>query len=85
MPLNRQRNLAELNGKTVTFFFFWSLTNVRVHVLIGSMLVVASLGAKAGEPIVVLEYRPAWGSMNMPTTPAIIRFGWIRIIKSHTK
>ena len=29
---------------------------MRVHVLIGSMLVVASLVAEAGEPIVVLEY-----------------------------
>ena len=29
---------------------------MRVHVLIGSILVVASLAAEAGEPIVVLEY-----------------------------
>ena len=29
---------------------------MRVHVLMGSILVVASLAAEAGEPIVVLEY-----------------------------
>ena len=29
---------------------------MRVNVLIGSMLVVASLAAEAGEPIIVLEY-----------------------------
>ena len=29
---------------------------MRFHVLIGSMLVAASLGVEAGEPIVVLEY-----------------------------
>ena len=35
---------------------------MRVHVLIGSMLVVASLAAEAGEPIVVLEYGQRGGS-----------------------
>ena len=35
---------------------------MRVHVLIGSILVVASLAAEAGEPIVVLEYGQRWGS-----------------------
>ena len=30
---------------------------MRFHVLIGSILVVTSLGAEASEPIVVLEYR----------------------------
>ena len=35
---------------------------MRVHVLIGSLLVVASLAAEAGEPIVVLEYGQRWGS-----------------------
>ena len=35
---------------------------MRVHVLIGSLLVVASLGAEAGEPIVVLEYGQRGGS-----------------------
>ena len=34
---------------------------MRVHVLIGSLLVVASLAAEAGEPIVVLEYGQRWG------------------------
>ena len=34
---------------------------MRVHVLIGSILVVASLAAEAGEPIVVLEYGQRWG------------------------
>ena len=34
---------------------------MRFHVLIGSMLVVAGLGAKASEPIVVLEYGPRGG------------------------
>ena len=29
---------------------------MRVHVLIGSILVAASLAAEAGEPIVVLNY-----------------------------
>ena len=29
---------------------------MRVHVLIGSMLVAASLAVEASEPIVVLEY-----------------------------
>ena len=31
---------------------------MRFHVLIGSMLVVAGLGAEASEPFVVLEYSP---------------------------
>ena len=35
---------------------------MRAHVLIGSMLVVASLAAEAGEPIVVLEYGQRGGS-----------------------
>jgi len=35
---------------------------MRVHVLIGSLLVVASLAAEAGEPIVVLEYGQRGGS-----------------------
>ena len=35
---------------------------MRVHVLIGSLLVVASLAAEAGEPIVVLEYGQRWSS-----------------------
>jgi len=35
---------------------------MRVHVLIGSLLVVASLAAEAGEPIVVLEYGQRVGS-----------------------
>ena len=35
---------------------------MRVHVLIGSMLVAASLAAEAGEPIVVLEYGQRGGS-----------------------
>ena len=35
---------------------------MRVHVLIGSLLVMASLAAEAGEPIVVLEYSQRGGS-----------------------
>ena len=35
---------------------------MRVHVLIGSLLMLASLTAKAGEPIVVLEYGQHAGS-----------------------
>ena len=35
---------------------------MRAHVLIGSMLVVATLAAEAGEPIVVLEYGQRGGS-----------------------
>ena len=35
---------------------------MRVHVLIGSLLVMASLAAEAGEPIVVLEYGQRGGS-----------------------
>ena len=35
---------------------------MRVNVLLGSMLVVASLAAEAGEPIVVLEYGQRGGS-----------------------
>ena len=35
---------------------------MRFHVLIGSMLVAASLVAEAGEPIVVLEYGQRGGS-----------------------
>ena len=35
---------------------------MRVHILIGSMLVVASLAAEADEPIVVLEYGQPRGS-----------------------
>ena len=35
---------------------------MRVHVLIGSMLVAAGLAAEAGEPIVVLEYGQRGGS-----------------------
>ena len=37
---------------------------MRFHVLIGSMLVVASLGAEASEPIVVLEYGQRVGSLE---------------------
>ena len=37
---------------------------MRFHVLIGSMLVVAGLGAKASEPIVVLEYGPRGGGLE---------------------
>ena len=35
---------------------------MRFHVLIGSLLVMAGLGAEAGEPIVVLEYGQRAGS-----------------------
>ena len=35
---------------------------MRAHVLIGSMLVLASFAAEAGEPIVVLEYGQRGGS-----------------------
>ena len=35
---------------------------MRVHVLIGLVLVVASIAAEAGEPIVVLEYGQRAGS-----------------------
>ena len=35
---------------------------MRTNILIGSMLVVASLAAEAGEPIVVLEYGQRGGS-----------------------
>ena len=58
---------------------------MRVHVLIGSMLVVASLAAEAGEPIVVLEYGQRGGSHEYAMIPAPIHFGWIRIISSHTR
>ena len=34
---------------------------MRIHVLIGSMLVAASLVAEASEPIVVMEYGPRGG------------------------
>ena len=51
---------------------------MRVHVLIGAMLVAASLAVEASEPIVVL-------AMNMVKILEIIHFVWIRIIKSHTK
>ena len=37
---------------------------MRFHVLIGSMLVVAGLGAEASEPIVVLEYGPRGGGLE---------------------
>ena len=37
---------------------------MRVHVLIGSMLVVASLVAEASEPIVVLEYGQRGGNQE---------------------
>ena len=37
---------------------------MRFHVLIGSILVVASLGTEASEPIVVLEYGHRAGSLE---------------------
>ena len=37
---------------------------MRFHALIGSMLVVAGLGAEASEPIVVLEYGPRGGGLE---------------------
>ena len=37
---------------------------MRFHVLIGSMLVVAGLGAEASEPFVVLEYGQRGGSLE---------------------
>ena len=37
---------------------------MRFPVLIGSMLLVAGLGAEASEPFVVLEYVQRWGSLE---------------------
>ena len=37
---------------------------MRFHVLIGSLLVMAGLGAEAGEPIVVLEYGQRGSSLE---------------------
>ena len=58
---------------------------MRVHVLIGSILVAASLAAEAGEPIVVLNMASVVLAKNTPMIPAIIRSEWIQIINSHTK
>ena len=47
---------------------------MRVHFLIGSILLAASLAAQASEPIVVLEYGQRGEVTNMPMIPEIIHF-----------
>ena len=53
---------------------------MRIHVLIGSMLVAAS--RLTSEPIVVLEYNQR-GSSEYGDDIAITHFAWIRVQESH--
>ena len=80
MPLNRQRNLAELNGQTVTFLSLTNACSCSDWLNVGMRL-----AAEAGEPIIVLKYNQSSVIKNTPMILAIIHFGWIQITNSRTK